>query len=93
MRQTTECSAILKAYLKKAGFSDKFPGTAKGKGKARVKKGKAAPATGPALERLGLDALLLSAAYDSNPTFETRYKMLTFSAQVRRTRSGSVRLN
>ena len=29
MRQTTKCSAILKAYLKKAGLASKYPSASK----------------------------------------------------------------
>ncbi len=43
VRQTTKCSAILKAFLKKAGIADKYPSTT-AKGRGRKKK-----ATGPSL--------------------------------------------
>lgn len=61
VRRTTKCSAILKAYLKKAGLAEQFPGTPKAKGK----KGKT---TGPALvldgEKLSPDAEIGTADLD-----------------------------
>ncbi|GJE88490.1 ubiquitin-like domain-containing protein [Phanerochaete sordida] len=70
VRPTTKCSTILKAFLKQAGLSDKYPASPVKKGR----KGKNAASTGPALvvdgDRLDPDSAISAADLEDGDLVE-----------------------
>ncbi|EMD40094.1 hypothetical protein CERSUDRAFT_112303 [Gelatoporia subvermispora B] len=59
VRSTTTCAAIIKAFLKKTGLADQYPGISASPSKAKAKRGKAAAVAEP---RLSLDGDKLNPA-------------------------------